>query len=468
MIRKNKVQSSSQSLLDQIIWFAFLALLVVISFVNEVFSSKSWLLIACAVYFLSALTAVNIFVGGRCNWLALNKSKPALLVLLLMVLLLVAQIYVSLPSNTDWLLKIDRSQFTPDWYAPMAKWSVVPEKTRWLLASELMIFFGFCLSIALLSTRRRLKQLLFVLMLVGLFHALIAMMAKFGSLHLVDTKQLDGHFDAARAWFVNRNHFAAFMSLCMTGAMTFQIKQVLDQPKLSPSQVLLKQLSSVHLIYFSALIIAIVAIVLSQSRAAFAGLVLSIVVMLLLVGKYVFKRTSSSRLTFLIPILIVVCCSLIYFGADLIERFGSDSYLGERLAQWKLTWVAIDHSPFIGFGGNSYADVFQILRGDNEFRQVVYNQAHNDYLHIWLEQGALGLILWLALLFLVLRSSYLVLQTTRSRLVSATMLAVLISVSCALIQSMVDFNLQIINIRFYFFVIMSLAFSVPMIKHRTG
>lgn len=468
MIRMATAQRSTQSLLDQIIWFAFLALLILISFVNEMFSSKSWLLIASAVYLLSALTALNTFIGGRCNWLALDKSKPALLLLLLMVLLLIAQIYISLPSNTDWLLKIDRSEFTPEWYAPVAMWSVVPEKTRWLLNSELMIFFGFCLSIALLSTRKRLKQLLLVLMLVGLFHSLIGILAKFGSLHLVDTKQLDGHFDAARAWFVNRNHFAAFISLCMTGAMTFQIKQVLDQAKLSPSQVLIKQLSSVQLIYLVGLVIGIAAIVLSQSRAAFAGLFLSIIVLLLLVGKHVFKRTSSSRLTFLLPILIVVSCSLIYFGADLIERFGSGSYLGERLAQWKLTWVAIEQSPFLGFGGNSYADVFQILRDEREFRQVVYNQAHNDYLHIWLEQGALGLMLWLALLFFVIRSCYIALKTTRSRLVSATMFAVLISLLCGLIQSMVDFNLQIINIRFYFFVIMSLAFSVPMITHRTG
>jgi hypothetical protein len=38
----------------------------------------------------------------------------------------------------------------------------------------------------------------------------------------------------------------------------------------------------------------------------------------------------------------------------------------------------------------------------------------------------------------------------------------------ALLQSGVDFNLQILNIRCYFFVIMSLAFSVPCIGPRKG
>lgn len=467
MFRLHTVQSSVQRLLDQIIWFAFLALLIAISFVNEVFSSKSWLLIAGAVYFLSALTALNTFIGGRCNWLALDKSKLALFVLLLMAMLLVAQMVVFLPSNTNWLLKIDQSQLPPGWYAPIGKWSVVPEKTRWLLTSELMIFFGFCLSIALLSTRQRLKQLLFVLMMVGLFHAVIGISAKFGSLHLVDTKQLDGHFDAARAWFINRNHFAAFISLCMAATMTFQVKQVLDQAKSSPSQVVLKQLSSARIIYLAALMIGITAIVLSQSRAAFVGFFLSIILLLLLVGKHVFRRTLISRLAFLGPLTIIVLCCLAYFGSDLIERFSSGSYLGERLAQWNLTWLAIEQSPILGFGGNSYADVFQVLRGENEFRQVVYNQAHNDYLHIWLEQGALGLGLWFVFLFIAFRTAYLSLISTRSHLVSATMFAVMIALLCALIQSMVDFNLQIVNIRFYFFVIISLAFSVPTITHRT-
>jgi len=469
MLNLSSRQNSVQTLLDQFIWFAYLVLLIVISFVNEVFSSHSWLLVASAVYFLSALTALNVLIGGRCNWLGLDKSKPALVILLLMVILLALQITVSVPNNTDWLLGIDRhkDEFLPDWYAPLGRWSVVPDKTRWLLHSELMVFFGFCLSLALVSTRQRLKQLLFVLMLVGLIHSSIGILAKYGSLHLVDIKQLDGHFNAARAWFINRNHFAAFISLSLTGVLAHQIKLILYQSNLSTVKVLLKQITSVHVIYLLALLIGVAAIVLSQSRAAFIGLLSSIVIVLLFVGKDVFERASTSRRTFLYPLLIVVTCSVAYFGADLIERFSSDSYLGERLDQWALTWLAIEQSPFLGFGGNSYADVFQALRAESEFRQVIYNQAHNDYLHIWLEQGIIGLSLWFALLVFVIRSAYRGVKSTQSGLVSATMLAVLVALLCALLQSAVDFNLQIVNIRFYFFVIMSLAFSVPTIKHRT-
>lgn len=461
-------QSSTQTLLDQFIWVAYLCLLFVVSFINDVFSSQSWLLVATAVYCLSALTAWNTFLGGRCNWLGLDRSKLVLLVLSLMMILLLLQIYVSLRSNTDWLLNVSggHDEFLPKWYSPLGKWSVVPNKTRWLLGSELMVFFGFCLSIALVSTRQRLKQLLLVLMFVGLFHSVVGVLAKFGSLHLVDTKQLDGHFDAARAWFINRNHFAAFISLCMTGALSYQIKLVLDQANLTPAQVMLRQVLSTQVVFLAAILVGVSAIVLSQSRAVFIGLFTSIIVVLLLAGRHVFKRTSTSRLTLMLPLFVAVACSLVYFGSELIERFHSDSFLGERLAQWNVSWAAIRQSPLLGFGGNSYADVFQVMRADHEFRQVIYNQAHNDYLHIWLEQGLLGLGLWLTLLSLVLSSAYRALKSTRSRLVSAVMLTVLITVLCALIQSIVDFNLQIINIRFYFFVIMSLAFSVPMISHR--
>ncbi len=108
--------------------------------------------------------------------------------------------------------------------------------------------------------------------------------------------------------------------------------------------------------------------------------------------------------------------------------------------------------------------MFQVFRGYQDFRQVLYNQAHNDYLHIWLEQGLLGLVLWLSLIVVILRSAYRSMNNTVSTLTQATMVSVLLVMFAALAQSIVDFNLQILNIRYYFFVIMSLAFSVPAIS----
>jgi len=159
---------------------------------------------------------------------------------------------------------------------------------------------------------------------------------------------------------------------------------------------------------------------------------------------------------------------MLYFGKDLLLRFSTDALLGERLSQWTLTWQAIEQAWLLGYGGNSYADVFQIFRGDQDFRQVVFNQAHNDYLHIWLEQGLVGLALWLGLLSIALRAAFRGFTNSASQLSRAVLISVAVVLIAALAQSAVDFNLQILNIRVYFFVIMSLVFSVPAIRHKKG
>ncbi|MFT6006327.1 MAG: hypothetical protein ACI9SX_001301 [Pseudoalteromonas tetraodonis] len=101
---------------------------------------------------------------------------------------------------------------------------MVPELTKWMFLSSIFELVLFLIALCLIDTRLRLKQLLVLLMLVGLVHCTIAIVAKFGNLYLVDVKQLDGHFDAARGFFINRTHLAAFRSLTLIGAMSFQMR----------------------------------------------------------------------------------------------------------------------------------------------------------------------------------------------------------------------------------------------------
>ena len=109
--------------------------------------------------------------------------------------------------------------------------------------------------------------------------------------------------------------------------------------------------------------------------------------------------------------------------------------------------------------------MFQVFREHGDFRQVLFNQAHNDYLHIWLEQGIVGLGLWLALMTVVLRQAFKTFSHSVSTLVAGAALAGSIVILAALLQSLVDFNLHIINIRLYFFVIMACMFAIPEIRH---
>ena len=460
------IKHRSLAFLDAFIWCSYLLLLFVASFLNELYSSQSWLQFSGCIYLLSGLAIVSALNGGCCNWNALVDARYTVMLLCAMLLLLILQMSVPLGGHSERLL-LSNSTFqgaSPNWFEVPRTWSIVPEKTRWLFNSEVLIFSSFALSIAVVSSRRRIKQLLIVLLMAGLTHSLVGIFTKYDELILVDIRQLDGHFSAARGWFINRNHFAAFISLCLLGPLSFQFKLLLTQKPERTASLLVNQLMSYRVLYLLCLILGVVALVLSQSRAGFLSFSLSL---LLVLGVFVKSKTVKSlrfRGHCLILVMIIgIGLIVIYFGAELLLRFSSNSLLGERASQWELTWLAIKQAWLIGYGGNSYADVFQIYRGYQDFRQVLFNQSHNDYLHIWLEQGLLGLGLWISVLFLVLRAAYKNAVSSTSALVSAVMISTVVVILAALAQAAVDFNLQILNIRYYFFVIMSLVFSVPTV-----
>jgi len=455
-------------ILDAFTWYAYLVLLIAISFVNDYYSSQTWLLLSSCIYAISGLCVFSAIYGGRCNWGGLKLAKRALLIIAAMLLLLLLQMTLPIGQHAELTLLsgTSSSAITPQGFAPAELWSIVPEKTRWLFNSELLVFSSFALSIALVSSRRRLKQLLTVILIVGVFHSLVGIIDKYGGLTLVDIMQLDGHFTAARGWFINRNHFAAFISLCLVSALAMQVKSLMSAKRERPIAMILVQFMSYQIAYIFALTVGIIAIVLSQSRAGFLVFFLSLFLVLIVFGKGgSTKSLGFRRRNLILPAAVIVLAVILYFGGDLLRRFSSDSLLGERLSQWSLTWLAIEQAWLFGYGGNSYADVFQIFRGYQDFRQVVFNQAHNDYLHIWLEQGLVGLVLWLGLIAIALRAAFRGFRTSASRFSQAVLISVSVVIIAALAQSAVDFNLQILNIRVYFFVIMSLVFSVPAIRH---
>lgn len=77
-----------------------------------------------------------------------------------------------------------------------------------------------------------------------------------------------------------------------------------------------------------------------------------------------------------------------------------------RLAIWKTTWHMITQAPLLGFGTGTLTYFYpqQIVPSVIADPQLhLYagsftNDAHNDYLQIWAETGAVGLALWIAVL----------------------------------------------------------------------
>lgn len=453
--------------IDAMHWYAYLCLLVWAGFSARAFDTTAWLNFSVVLYLLCASISLRTAFGGRANLVSLYKARVLLLIFCLVLLILFLQTVLPISTFLHDLLLLDEHNAPPPWFSARSTWSVVPAETRWLLLSELMMFAVLVVSIVLIDSRRRTKQLLFILMLMGLVHASAGIVAKYAGFYLVDKAHLDGHFSAARGWFINRNHFGAFVSLSLAGALALQLKSIGEHQHLRFTRMLVSQILSFRMLYLTALLVSLMAIVLSQSRGAFLALLTAALICLPMLGKKVLPASYQRRILAIGSIFTLLL--LVYFGQDLLDRFTSDTIsIGERSVQWSVTWSAIKEELLLGYGGNSYATVFQTVREYSDVRQLVYDQSHNDYLHIWLEQGLLGLILWLMIIVVTLRQALHACWHTRSLLVRSTSLASIVVIVAALLQSFVDFNLQIINIRYYFFVIMALVFSISSINHRKG
>jgi len=450
--------------LDQLSWLAYLAFVAVISFLNEPYLSAQWLTISAGFYGFVTVYCLTLMLGGQCNAKALRDARYVIGFCVASLLWLWLQSVLQINNHLHERVFSDVDILK--WFDPDLVWSVAPERTRWLLLSHLFVLSLFTVSLSLINSRRRVKQLLVLFIVVGAIHALVGVFAKYANLQLVALRQIDGHYDVARAWFVNRNHFASFICLCLMGGLSYQLKELISIGSGRFAAQLLDQLMSPRVFILVSVLLSLSAIILSQSRAGFLSIVFSASISIFLF-RPAFGATLPRRSLMLIG-GIAVAGLLAYFGDTLIARVYQDSFSsGERLDQWLITWQAIKQEFFLGYGGGSYAIVFQVFREYTDLRQVIYDQAHNDYLHIWLEQGLIGLLFWFGFLYLAVNRALLSIKNHPSRFVVSLSYAGLIVIVAALLQALVGYNLQIINIRSYFFVIIALLFAAPKIKHKT-
>jgi len=460
---KNSSFVGVHGFVDMLIWYGFLILLYCLSFVTDHYASASWMMFSAVLYLFAASYFGLVLLGVRSHFRALIAARYAIVAWAMILVIHALQLVLPIATPIHDLFS-NRDIYAPSWYQPDLALSLVPHRTQWFLMRELMVTTVFVLTLLLVDSRRRLKHLLWLMLIVGASHAVIAIFAKFGNVHLVDIKTIDGHSSPARGLFVNRNHLSAFVGLCLAGPIALQLYWFIKHSGRRSSRSLLQQSISKRFIVILALIISLSAMVLSQSRAGILAFAVSLSLVLLMHGKRVVGQPKLLRL--LAPMIGLCLALMIYFGAETMQKFGASGLsIGERGAQWALTWQAIKESILFGYGVGSYASVFQIFRDYADFRQVTFDQSHNDFLHIWLEQGALGLAIWVLFLFIVIRSSLLSLSKTESTLATAVLLACIMVLMAALMQSSVDFNLQISNIRCYFFVIIALAFAAPKVRH---
>lgn len=325
--------------------------------------------------------------------------------------------------------------------------SLYPEETqRKLLFSIALMVLYFSVT-RLLTQRKQLICLMYVLLISGLFQAAYGVFMGLSGLNygFFAVKPV-GH-GLATGTFVNQNHLAGYLEMCAgigIGLLIYQFKSVekLNSWRDRLSRVFQGLLSAKVLVRLS-LVVIVIGLIMTRSRmgnsAFFGSVVIGGFAWLLLTGK-------ATKLTmFLFASLIIVDVYLIggWFGFERVaESIGSTDLKTElRVPVAQFSWDMAKDFPLLGSGLGSYASVFPGYK--QGYTGPLFAHAHNDYLEFFTEVGVIGCIP-LAIIWLYgFYCSIYAMRKRRSTLHQSLGLGCFMAMTSIAIHSFVDFNLQI-------------------------
>ncbi|MBS0335290.1 MAG: O-antigen ligase family protein [Proteobacteria bacterium] len=257
---------------------------------------------------------------------------------------------------------------------------------------------------------------------------------------------LQGGGLAASGTFINRNHYSAYMVMCLSVGIGVLIASLSGARARSwgeffkdAAQWIITPKMGLRLL----LVTMVIPLVLSRSRMGNSSFFISLFAAGI-IGLALSKRATRS-MTVLLVSLIAIDVFIVgaYFGTQrVVESIGNttmqtedrDEVAGYALRMWK------DY-PAFGSGLGSFPVVFPRYSGPGTFES--YTHAHNDYLELAAETGLVGIGLLGAMVVLsfgaALRAQYLRQDPVMRGISFAAMMGIL----ALMIHSAVDFNLQI-------------------------
>lgn len=307
----------------------------------------------------------------------------------------------------------------------------------------------FALSLILLQDRGRIRFAAYALIASGVLQAL------YGSLI-----SLQSAGDVAAGTFANRNHYAAYLTMCLSVGIGVLIANLSNEQGQSWGRFfrnLIRWVISPKMALRLGLVVMVIALVLTRSRMGNISFFISLLVTGV-IGLLLAKRATKSMVILLVS-LIAVDVFLVgtYFGTQrVIERIARTTMQAEdRGEQAAWTVDMWKDYPVFGSGLGSFPVVYPRYAGEKAW--WTYTHAHNDYLEFGAETGVIGLSL-LGLMVLLsfaaaLRAQYL----RRDPLMRGLSFAAMMGILALMIHSFVDFGLQIPAIALTFMLLLAFA-----------
>jgi putative inorganic carbon (HCO3(-)) transporter len=205
---------------------------------------------------------------------------------------------------------------------------------------------------------------------------------------------------------------------------------------------------------------------LSESR----GGMLAVVVELVILAIFLVKQKKGLRTAIGLSLFLAIVIGLLTWigGAELIQRIASVKQAHSELPGDIRTYINRDgfrmflKKPVLGWGLGAFPVVYPQFR--SFYTNFFVNEAHNDYLQLLVEMGALGFATMLWFLMIVYTRAIKKIGNWSEEISGAVALACLLGLSGILVHSLIDFNLQIPANAALFYVLCTIAASEPFMQ----
>ena len=338
--------------------------------------------------------------------------------------------------------------------------SLDPEYTRFYLLKGGAVSLGFLLAVLLVNSHSRVELLLKVLVFSGTLQATYGAFMVLSGLELGFFVEKYANVGLATGTFVNRNHLAGYLVLCLSAGIGLLLSQLAKDRSRSWRDRLKRWLSlalspKMRLRFYLA--VMVIALVLTRSRsgnfAFFASLIVAGGVAL-----YCGRRFSLRVLLFLVS-LILVDLVLVgqWFGLDKVANRLQQSELTSEPRVWsnQYTLDMISDFPLTGSGGGSFYGVFPNYQ--SEQLRGFHRHAHNDYLEFAAELGLPATAMLAGFVLLALVSAWRLQSQRHTPLYRGAGFAVTMAICWVAIHAATDFNLQIPANALTFLTLLALA-----------
>ncbi len=333
----------------------------------------------------------------------------------------------------------------------------------------------FALVLLLVNNKQRLVILAYTLVFSGLFQAIYGSLMTLSNVEYGFFVKKEAYVGFATGTFVNRNHLAGYLEMTLAMGIGLLMATWSSSDRIRTWRQRLKSLVTLllsqKLVLRLVLAMMVIALVLTRSRmgntAFFSSLLMAGAISLLAFRaqstsvRQMFKRRETRSTVILLASLMVIYLFIVgaWFGVEKVVARIEQSSVSHDADRVEVSLNSIklwQDFPLVGSGGGSFHAVYPRYRPGSI--GAYYDHAHEDYLEIAADTGAIGLGLLSMAVLMSLLAAITALYRRRDPLMRGMAFASVMGIIALLIHSSVDFNLQIPANSATFMVVLALGF----------